>query len=321
MDKILVTGGSGFIGSNYIHYVLEHHPRFFVVNLDKLTYASNKNNLRDLENLPNYQFIHGDICSKEIVDLVVKGCDAVVNFAAESHVDRSIESPDAFIQTNIVGTEVLLDACVKHNKRFHHISTDEVFGSLPLEGNKLFYEDTNYDPSSPYSASKASSDHLVRAYHRTYGLETTITNCSNNYGRFQYPEKLIPKTIIHAIEDKKIPVYGNGKNVRDWVHVEDHCFAIDKVLHEGMIGETYLVGGNAEETNLNIVKAILKLLDKSEDLIEYVEDRKGHDLRYGIDSSKIEKDLSWFRRYNLKSGLKDTVNWYKKNQYWWRKLK
>jgi len=320
MNKLLISGGAGFIGSNYIRYLFEHHPDCFVVNLDKLTYAGNLENLKDVEKYPNYQFIKGDILSVELVDLLVKGCDAVINFAAESHVDRSITGPGEFIQTNIVGTQVLLDACVKYDKHFHHISTDEVFGSLSLKSKKRFHEDTNYDPSSPYSASKASSDHLVRAYHKTYGLQTTITNCSNNYGPFQFPEKLIPLMIINAFNNKRLPVYGNGKNIRDWVHVQDHCSAIDIVLNRGEIGETYLVGGNEEVSNLDVVKSILKILDKSEDLIEYVKDRPGHDLRYAIDSSKIETELGWTRRYNFSTGLKQTVEWYLNHKGWWGRL-
>lgn len=310
--KILVTGGCGFIGSNFIHYLSRYHPDYFVLNLDKLTYAANPDNLRKIEKSENYQFVKGDICNAKLVDVLVRECDAVVHFAAETHVDRSILSSKAFIRTNVVGTTVLLDACLKHEKRFHHISTDEVFGFLPLSGGK-FTEESKYDPSSPYSASKAASDHLVRAYHRTHGLKMTITNCSNNYGPYQHAEKLIPLAITHALKNEKIPVYGNGLNVRDWIFAQDHCDAIDLVLLEGEIGQTYLVGGNAERTNLQVVQNILHILGKSEDLIEFVPDRKGHDLRYAIDSTKIETKLHWKRQFDFETGLFETVDWYKKN--------
>lgn len=320
MKQLLVTGGAGFIGSNFVHYILNKYPEYEVVVLDSLTYAGNKDNLKDAYFNNKYSFVLGDICDAKIVDHLVSKCDAVVHFAAESHVDRSITDPGVFVKTNVLGTQVLLDACVRHNKRFHHISTDEVFGSLPLEGAELFCESTPYDPSSPYSAAKAGADHLVRAYHRTFGLQATITNCSNNYGRFQFPEKLIPLMIINALSDKKLPVYGNGLNVRDWIHVEDHCSAIDLVLHEGRIGQTYLVGGNAQKKNLEVIKKILTLLDKGEDLLETVPDRKGHDLRYAIDSSKIESELGWSRKYDFESGLAQTVAWYVNHKDWWTKL-
>src|SRR3990167_635825 len=308
--KLLITGGLGFIGSNYIHYVFKNHPDYSVVNLDKVTYAANFENLEDIEHFPNYKFVGGDICDVEMVDYLAKDVDAVIHFAAESHVDRSITGPADFIQTNIVGTQVLLDACVKYKKFFHYVSTDEVFGSLSLGSKIKFKENTNYDPSSPYSASKAASDHLVRAYYKTYGLNATITNSSNNYGPYQFPEKLIPLMITKALKDEKLPVYGDGLNIRDWVHVQDHCSAIDLVLHKGVPGQTYLVGGNAERTNLDVIKQILKILGKSEDLISFVTDRPGHDFRYAIDSSKIEKKLDWKRRFSFEDGLKETVSWY-----------
>lgn len=312
IKRVCITGGLGFIGSNFIHYLFDKYPRCEVVNLDLLTYAGNLENLKEIDSLSNYKFVKGDICDVKLVDSLVKECDAVVHFAAESHVDRSITDPTAFVRTNVMGTQVLLDACVKYAKRFHHISTDEIFGSLALDDKKKFTEDTNYDPSSPYSASKAGSDHLVRAYHRTYGLQTTITNCSNNYGPRQNVEKLIPLMITNAIQKKKLPVYGEGLNVRDWIYVDDHCSAIDLVLRKGVIGETYLVGGDAERTNLEVVRSILKNMGESESLISFVTDRKGHDLRYAIDSSKIKKELGWKRRFNFEEGLKQTIGWYKK---------
>ncbi len=318
--KYLITGGAGFIGSNFIHFILGKYPDAEVVNLDKLTYAGNLSNLKVFENDKRYNFVKGDITDSDLVDKLVEVADVVVNFAAETHVDRSILGPAEFVQTNIVGTHVLLEAVRKHKKRFHHISTDEVFGSLDLNGADKFNENTAYDPSSPYSASKAASDHLVRAYVRTFGVAATISNCSNNYGPYQFIEKFIPIIIMHALDNKKIPVYGDGKNVRDWIHVQDHCQAIDLVLNNGKIGETYLIGGNAEESNLNIVKKILSQLNKVEDLIEFVADRKGHDLRYAIDSSKTESELGFKPQYNLEEGLKQTVDWYLHNKEWWQAL-
>lgn len=308
--KFLITGGLGFIGSNFIHYIFQNHPDYSITNLDKVTYAANLENLKEVENKPNYRFVKGDICDIQLVDELIKESDIVVNFAAESHVDRSITGPADFVRTNIVGTQVLLDACVKYKKFFHHVSTDEVFGSLSLTSKKKFKENTLYDPSSPYSASKAASDHLVRAYHKTFGLNATITNSSNNYGPYQFTEKLIPLMITKAFKNEKMPVYGNGENIRDWVHVQDHCSAIDLVLHKGKPGETYLVGGNDEKSNLDVVKQILKILGKSEDLIDFVKDRPGHDLRYAVDSSKIEKKLGWKRKFSFNSGLKETIDWY-----------
>jgi len=318
--KILVTGGCGFIGSNFIHYVLERHPDYNVINLDKLTYAGNKENLVKAKSNPNYEFVQGDICDKLLVDRLVKVCDAVVHFAAESHVDRSIDESTVFVQTNVVGTHVLLEAARRHgNKRFHHISTDEVFGSLGKTG--YFNEETPYDPRSPYSASKAASDHLVRAYFHTHKLPVTISNCSNNYGPYQFPEKLIPLFVTNLIEGKKVPLYGDGLNVRDWLHVRDHCEAIDLILHKGSYGETYCIGGNCEKTNVQITQHLLKAFGKDNSYIDHVEDRKGHDRRYAIDASKIKKELGWEPRYTFKQGMSETIAWYKKNGLWWKKLK
>lgn len=317
--KYLVTGGAGFIGSNFIHYLFEKYPDVEITNLDKLTYAGNLENLKKFDNNPRYKFAQGDIADPTIVGELVPLADVIVNFAAETHVDRSITGPAEFIKTNVVGTQVLLDAAVKNKKRFHHISTDEVFGSLRLTSKKKFSERTPYDPSSPYSASKAASDHLVRSYVRTFGLKATITNCSNNYGPYQYTEKFIPTVITAALQDKKIPVYGQGTNIRDWIHVEDHNAGVDLVLQKGRIGQTYLLGGNSEKNNLEVVKTILNILGKPESLIEFVADRPGHDLRYAIDSSKIEKKLGFTRKYDFESGLKETVEWYKANQDWWKK--
>ncbi|HYC79617.1 MAG TPA: dTDP-glucose 4,6-dehydratase [Candidatus Binatia bacterium] len=316
--KYLVTGGAGFIGSNFIHFVLKKYPDAEVVNFDKLTYAGNLLSLKEFENDKRYSFVKGDINDADLTDPLVGSCDVVVNFAAESHVDRSILGPAEFVKTNVVGTQVLLEAVVKHKKRLHHISTDEVFGSLPLNSPERFNENSPYDPKSPYSASKASSDHLVRAYEHTFGLQATISNCSNNYGPYQHVEKLIPLMTINAMEDKELPVYGDGLNVRDWIHVEDHCAAIDLILEKGKAGETYLVGGNAEKSNIEVVKTILKHVGKGEDLIKYVKDRPGHDRRYAIDSSKIEKELGFQRKYDFESGLKQTVEWYKGNIDWWK---
>jgi dTDP-glucose 4,6-dehydratase len=318
--KYLVTGGSGFIGSNFIHYLLRERPDSEITNLDKLTYAGNPDNLKMYESHKQYRFVKGDITDAKLADKLVKTADIVVNFAAETPVDRSISDPEIFVKTNVLGTQVLLNAVNKYNKRFHHISTDEVFGSLTLDDPERFKESTPYDPSSPYSASKAGSDHLVRAYQRTFGVKATISNCSNNYGPYQFIEKFIPLMIIRALAGKPLPIYGDGQNVRDWIHVEDHCAAIDLVLEKGEIGQTYLVGGNAEAANIEIVKNILKILGKGEDLIEFVKDRPGHDKRYAIDSHKIETDLGFKRKYDLEKGLKQTVDWYVDNKGWWEKL-
>jgi dTDP-glucose 4,6-dehydratase len=321
--KILVTGGAGFIGSNFIKYWLKKYPKDKITNLDKLTYAGNLNNLKDIEKNKRYTFVKGNITNKKLVDQLVKGKDLIVHFAAESHVDRSIEGPEEFVKTNVQGTLVLLEAALRHGGiRFHHISTDEVFGELPLNDPKAkFNEDMVYDPRSVYSASKAASDHLVRAYYHTHKLPITISNCSNNYGPYQYPEKLIPLAITRAIMNQEIPVYGNGKQVRDWIHVEDHCIGIEKCIKKGKIGETYLFGGNGEKQNIWIVKEILKLLDRPKDLIVHVGDRKGHDLRYAIDFRKAKKELGYEPSKSVDQWIKDTVNWYVNNPEWWQPLK
>lgn len=321
--KILVTGGAGFIGSNFILYWSNKYPDDEIVNLDKLTYAGNLENLKSVENNKNYKFIHGDICDPKFVNEVTREIDAIVHFAAESHVDRSILEPSSFVTTNIVGTQVLLDAALKNNiKRFHHISTDEVYGSLELDEKSKFSERTNYSPRSPYSASKAASDHLVMAYYHTYGLPITISNCSNNFGPLQFPEKVIPLAITNLLESKKVPVYGDGLYVRDWLYVEDHCRAIDLILKKGKIGETYCIGGLTEDiNNLSVIKKIIKILDKSEDMIEFVKDRPGHDRRYAIDWSKIKNELNWSPLHNFDEWLGKTVAWYKENESWWKDVK
>jgi dTDP-glucose 4,6-dehydratase len=319
--KLLVTGGAGFIGSNFIHYWLKNYPTDYIINLDLLTYAGNLDNLKDLENNKNYEFIKGDICDELLVNKLVKGVDIIVHFAAESHVDRSIKNSADFIRTNVEGTRVLLEAAKNNgNLRFHYISTDEVFGSLGPDDPK-FNEQTPYDPRSPYSASKAASDHLVRAYYHTYKLPITISNCSNNYGPYQYPEKLIPLFITNLMVGKKVPVYGAGKNIRDWIHVDDHNRGIDLIIKKGRIGETYCLGGSSEKTNLEITKLILELMGQGEEMIEYVADRLGHDLRYAIDFSKAKKELGFEPLISFSEGLKTTVAWYQSNQDWWQKLK
>lgn len=323
MSKLLVTGGAGFIGSNFVLHWVKNHPDDTVINFDKLTYAGNLENLTSIEKAQNYLFMQGDITIPEMVENAMKGIDTVVHFAAESHVDRSIKEPAAFVQTNVIGTQVLLDAAVKNEvKRFHHISTDEVFGALTLDDTNKFSETTNYNPHSPYSASKAASDHLVRAYHTTYGLPISITNCSNNFGPYQFPEKLIPLAITNAMEDKKVPVYGDGLYVRDWLYVGDHVKAIEAVLLRGKAGETYTVGGMERDvSNIEIVRAILKFLDKDESLIEYVKDRPGHDRRYSVDWSKIKNELGWEPEHEFEEWLKKTVDWYKENEKWWKDIK
>jgi dTDP-glucose 4,6-dehydratase len=321
MSKILVTGGAGFIGSDFIKYLLESDLSLEIINLDKLTYAGNLENLTDVANNKNYRFIQGDICDRDLVNDLVKQVNLIVHFAAESHVDRSIADGSDFIKTNIEGTGVLLEAAFKNGGiRFHHISTDEVFGSLSPTSPK-FNEQTSYNPRSPYSASKASSDHLVRSYFYTHKLPITISNCSNNYGPYQFPEKMIPLFITNLLEDKKIPIYGSGDNVRDWIHVRDHNRGVKMIIDKGKIGETYCLGGNNEIANIDISKMILKLLDKSEEMIKYVKDRPGHDKRYAIDFSKAEKELGWNPTVNFNEGLKETVEWYKNNKEWWQKLK
>lgn len=321
--KLLVTGGAGFIGSNFILYWLKNYPEDEIVNLDNLTYAGNLENLKEVEKNPKYQFVHGDICDLNSVDRAMMGVDMVVHFAAESHVDRSILKPSDFVVTNVIGTQVLLDAAIKHKiKHFHHISTDEVYGSLNLDDKSKFTERSNYDPKSPYSASKAGSDHLVRAYHATYGLPITITNCSNNFGPYQFPEKFISLAITNILEDKKVPVYGDGLYVRDWLYVADHCRAIDLVLNKGKVGQTYLVGGMTKDvSNLEVIKKILKIMGKDEGFIDYVKDRPGHDRRYAVDWSKIQNELGWKPLHDFDEWLEKTVKWYKENEKWWRDVK
>ncbi len=313
--KIVVTGGAGFIGSNFITYMLAKYPDYEIVNIDKLTYAGNLDNLKAVEDNPRYTFVKGDICDKPLVEKTVKG-DAVINFAAESHVDRSITGPEFFIKTNIYGTFTLLEAARKENIKYIQISTDEVYGSLQ-KGS--FKETDVLDPSSPYSASKASADLLVQSYYTTYGLPVLITRSSNNYGPHQYPEKLIPRFTINALHDNPLPVYGTGTNVRDWIFVLDNCSGIDTVLHKGKIGEIYNIGGSTERTNLEITHIILDLLGKPESLIQFVEDRKGHDFRYALDTTKIRK-LGWRPEYSFEEAMKKTVEWYKTNEWWWKKL-
>jgi len=319
--KILITGGAGFIGSNFIHYWLNNHPEDYIINLDALTYAGNLENLSDIKNATNYKFVKGDICNINLVNDLVNNIDIIVHFAAESHVDRSIKNSADFIKTNIEGTRVLLDAA-KNNKniRFHHISTDEVFGELDLD-NPKFNENTPYSPRSPYSASKAASDHLVRAYFHTHKLPITISNCTNNYGPYQFPEKVIPLFITNIIENKKVPVYGEGKNIRDWIYVDDHNKGVEAIIMKGKIGETYCLGGGNEISNIELTKKILNLMGKGENMIEYVEDRKGHDLRYAMDYTKIKNELDWEPKMNFDEGLKKTIEWYINNEKWWRKLK
>ena len=324
--KLLVTGGAGFIGSNFILYWMRQHPDDGVVNFDKLTYAGNLENLHEVEHNPNYHFVKGDITIPQEVAKAMEGIDVVVHFAAESHVDRSIMDPASFVLTNVAGTQILLDAALKQGvKRFHHVSTDEVFGALELDSSSRFSETTPYNPHSPYSASKAGSDHLVRAYADTYGLPVTITNCSNNFGPFHFPEKMIPLAITNLLEDKKVPVYGDGLYVRDWLYVEDHCRAIERVLQDGKIGETYCVGGLRKDAkdinNLEVVKKILGLLGKDESYIEFVKDRPGHDRRYAIDWSKIHNELGWEPLHNFDEWLSKTVDWYKEHRDWWQDVK
>lgn len=318
--KFLITGGAGFIGSNYLHYVVEKYPNDYFVCLDLLTYAGNYHNIEDLEKSENFKFVKGDITDRDFIDHLFfkEKFDVVINFAAESHVDNSIKNPGIFLTTNIIGTQVLMDASLKYNvSRYHQVSTDEVYGDLPLDRpDLLFTENTPIHTSSPYSSSKASADLLVGAYYRTYGLPITISRCSNNYGPYQFPEKLIPVVISKALKNEKIPVYGTGENVRDWIHVIDHNIGVDLIVRNGKIGEVYNLGGHAEKTNLELVKIILKQLEKNEDLIEFVEDRKGHDLRYAIDSSKIEKELGWDRTYTFEKGIKETVDWYLSHREW-----
>ena len=318
--KFLVTGGAGFIGSNFMHYEVKKYQEDRFVCLDALTYAGNYNNIKDLESYDNFKFVHGDITDREFIEklFLEEKFDIVINFAAESHVDNSIKNPSIFLTTNIIGTSVLMDACRKYGiKRYHQVSTDEVYGDLPLDRpDLLFTESTPLHTSSPYSSSKASADLLVMAYHRTYGLPVTISRCSNNYGPYQFPEKLIPLVISKALKNEKIPVYGTGENVRDWIHVIDHNIGVDKIVREGKDGEVYNLGGHSERSNLEVVKTILKQMGKSEDLITFVADRKGHDLRYAIDSTKVEKKLGWNRTYTFDEGIKETVDWYLNHEDW-----
>ncbi|ACX68011.1 dTDP-glucose 4,6-dehydratase [Paenibacillus sp. Y412MC10] len=319
--KLLVTGGAGFIGSNFVIYMLQQYPKYEIVNMDALTYAGNLENLKSVENNANYTFINADIANKEAVEQIFEQhqIEVVVNFAAESHVDRSILEPEVFVNTNVLGTQVLLDAAKKHNvTKFVQVSTDEVYGSLGETG--LFTEETPLAPNSPYSASKAGGDLLVRAYHETFGLPVNITRCSNNYGPLQFPEKLIPLMISRALNDEALPVYGDGLNIRDWLYVEDHCSAIDLVIHKGVSGEVYNIGGNNERTNVHIVQKILQELGKPESLISYVDDRPGHDRRYGIDPTKIMNELGWKPKHNFETGIKETIQWYLDNKEWWQRI-
>ncbi len=314
--KLLVTGGAGFIGSNFIHYWLKQHPTDSIVNLDLLTYAGNLANLAAVQDSPNYHFVQGDICDPIVVNPLVYECDVVVHFAAESHVDRSIAEPGIFLKTNVLGTQVLLQAALEYSKRFHHISTDEVFGTLPLHSTTKFNEDTPYQPRSPYAASKAASDHIVRAYHETYDLPVTISNCTNNYGPWHFPEKFIPLAITNLMAGKPIPVYGSGVNVRDWLYVEDHCRAIELILLQGKIGETYCIGGKAELDNLALAKPLVQVMVMYDEMITFVQDRPGHDLRYGMDYSKIERELGWQPSVGINTGLRRTIDWFQDHRDW-----
>ncbi len=321
MKNILVTGGAGFIGSNFVHFMLNKYPQYTIVNLDVLTYAGNLENLASIEHHPNYHFVKGDICSKEDVAGVINkhSIDTIVHFAAESHVDRSISGPAVFVQTNVIGTQVLLDVSRAAGiERFLHVSTDEVYGSLGATG--YFTEETPLHPNSPYSASKASSDMLVLAYEHTFGFPGIVTRCSNNYGPYQFPEKLIPLMIANALNDKSLPVYGDGTNVRDWLFVEDHCSALDVVLHQGSAGGVYNIGGHNEWKNIDIVKLVLKELGKPESLITFVKDRPGHDKRYAIDAKKIKDELGWMPSYQFEQGIKKTIQWYISNKQWWERI-
>lgn len=318
--KLLITGGAGFIGSNFVHYMLNKYKEYSIINLDALTYAGNLETLKKIENEPNYRFVHGDITDSDIIETIFNdGIDVVVNFAAESHVDRSITDPGIFVKTNVQGTQVLLDAAKKYGvKKYVQVSTDEVYGTLGDSG--YFTEETALAPNSPYSASKAGADLLVQAYHETFGLPVNITRCSNNYGPYHFPEKLIPLMILNALNDKPLPIYGDGLNVRDWLHVEDHCSAIDLVVHKGVNGEVYNVGGHNERTNIDVVKTILSHLNKPESLIKFVEDRLGHDRRYAIDATKLRTELGWEPKYIFETGLEQTIDWYLNNRSWWENI-
>ncbi|MFD1139455.1 dTDP-glucose 4,6-dehydratase [Paenibacillus urinalis] len=318
--KLLVTGGAGFIGSNFVLYMLEKYPDYEIINVDALTYAGNLENLKSVEHNSKHTFVKADITDAQAIDkLIQQDVDVVVNFAAESHVDRSIMEPDVFVKTNVLGTQVLLDAAKKYNvSKFVQVSTDEVYGSLGATG--LFTEETPLAPNSPYSASKAGGDLLVRAYHETFGLPVNITRCSNNYGPYQFPEKLIPLMISQALSDKSLPIYGDGLNIRDWLYVEDHCSAIDLVIHQGKLGEVYNIGGNNERTNIQIVETILEELGKPKSLITYVKDRPGHDRRYGIDPAKTMTELGWKPKHSFETGIKETIRWYLDNEEWWTRI-
>ena len=322
--KILVTGGAGFIGGNFVHYMVERYPEDVIINLDALTYAGNLETLKPVEDKPNYRFVKGDIADRDFIfDLFkTEKPDVIVNFAAESHVDRSISDPGIFVRTNVLGTTTLLDACREFGiQRFHQVSTDEVYGDLPLDRPDLFFtEETPLHTSSPYSSSKASADLFVMAYHRTFGIPVSISRCSNNYGPYQFPEKLIPLMISRALADEELPVYGNGANVRDWLHVYDHCQAIDLILKKGRDGCVYNIGGHNERTNLQVVKTVLRVLDKPESLIKYVTDRPGHDMRYAIDPAKLKRELGWEPVYNFDTGIEQTIRWYLDNREWWEHI-
>lgn len=320
--KLLVTGGSGFIGSNFILFILNKYPDYSIINLDALTYAGNPENLKEVESsfAMRYKFIKGDICDFDLVDSLMREVDMVAHFAAESHVDNSIKDPDVFLKTNILGTHVLLKSALKNRiNKFHHVSTDEVFGALELDGG-MFNERAPYNPRSPYSASKASSDHIVRAYYHTYGLPVTISNCSNNYGPFQFPEKIIPLFIRNAMRDISLPIYGDGLSVRDYIYVADHCEALDLILHKGKAGESYCVGGESEKNGIEIADVVLRVLGKPESLKKFAEDRKGHDRRYAIDNAKMKKEFNWHPKISFDEGIKLTIAWYQNNKEWLDKI-
>ncbi|HEX5456241.1 MAG TPA: dTDP-glucose 4,6-dehydratase [Candidatus Saccharimonadales bacterium] len=319
--KILVTGGAGFIGANFVHYIYRERPDWQITVLDALTYAGNPANLDGLDK-SRVNLVKGDICDEAVVDGLVKDCDAVVHYAAETHVDNSVHSPWPFVQSNVVGTFRLIEAARKYDKRFHHISTDEVYGDLELDDSARFTESTPYNPSSPYSATKAGSDHLVYAWIRTFGLRATLSNCSNNYGPYQHVEKFIPRQITEILEGRRPKLYGEGKNVRDWIHAEDHSSGVLTILEKGRIGETYLIGADGEKDNKTVIRLILQLMDKTPDDFDHVGDRPGHDLRYAIDSTKLRTELGWSPKYtDFEKGLKDTIEWYKQNEAWWKPQK
>ena len=320
--RLLVTGGAGFIGSNFIHYWMAKYPQDKIVNLDDLTYAGNLENLVVIENNPNYTFVKGEISNKELVEEIMVGIDIVVHFAAETHVDRSIMDSGAFVKTNVLGTQVLLEVARKKNTRLHHVSTDEVFGSLKLKSNEAFDENNSYNPRNPYAASKAGSDHLVRSYFYTYGLPITISNTSNNFGPFQFPEKFIPLTITNLLENKPVPIYGKGNQVRDWIYVADHCAGIDLIIQKGKAGETYCLGGLTEDiSNLQVAQMIAKLLKKPAELLQFVADRPGHDVRYAINWSKANLELGYKPMHSFDDYLSQTIQWYQKNSNWWKRVK